>query len=86
MYFSRAILSYLVNAYGRDDSLYPKNPRLRAIVDARLNFDLGTLYLRYFNLYVSLFVFHNMSIYDAGETSSDGSHVNINGIVKHQYH
>ncbi|XP_073952276.1 glutathione S transferase D11 isoform X1 [Choristoneura fumiferana] len=51
---SRAILSYLVNAYGRDDSLYPKNPRLRAVVDARLNFDLGTLYLRYFNLYIPM--------------------------------
>nr|XP_021189522.2 glutathione S-transferase D7 isoform X1 [Helicoverpa armigera]XP_021189523.2 glutathione S-transferase D7 isoform X1 [Helicoverpa armigera]XP_021189524.2 glutathione S-transferase D7 isoform X1 [Helicoverpa armigera]WRX05924.1 GSTD1m [Helicoverpa armigera] len=51
---SRAILAYLVNAYGRDDSLYPKNPRLRAIVDQRLNFDLGTLYTRYYALYVPI--------------------------------
>ncbi|XP_075976241.1 glutathione S-transferase 1-like isoform X2 [Anticarsia gemmatalis] len=51
---SRAIMSYLVNAYGRDDSLYPKNPRLRAIVDQRLNFDLGTLYVRYAGLYVPI--------------------------------
>lgn len=51
---SRAILAYLVNAYGKDDSLYPKNPRLRALVDQRLNFDLGTLYPRYFNLYMPM--------------------------------
>ncbi|XP_063370310.1 glutathione S-transferase D7-like isoform X1 [Cydia amplana] len=54
---SRAIMAYLVNAYGRDDSLYPKNPRLRALVDSRLNFDLGTLFLRYFNLYAPV-LFH----------------------------
>ncbi|XP_063634741.1 glutathione S-transferase D7-like isoform X3 [Cydia splendana] len=54
---SRAIMAYLVNAYGRDDSLYPKNPRLRALVDSRLNFDMGTLFLRYFNLYAPM-LFH----------------------------
>ncbi|XP_041988753.1 glutathione S-transferase 1-like isoform X3 [Aricia agestis] len=48
---SRAIQAYLVNAYGRDDSLYPKNPRARALVDQRLNFDLGTLFRRYLDLY-----------------------------------
>lgn len=51
---SRAILAYLANAYGRDDSLYPKNPRQRAIVDQRLNFDLGTLYVRYSALYLPM--------------------------------
>lgn len=45
-------MAYLVNAYGRDDTLYPKNPRQRAIVDQRLNFDLGTLFARYLKLYV----------------------------------
>ncbi|XP_048000279.1 glutathione S-transferase 1-like [Leguminivora glycinivorella] len=51
---SRAIMAYLVNAYGRDDTLYPKNPRLRATVDSRLNFDQGTLFLRYYNLYMPM--------------------------------
>ncbi|XP_050739352.1 glutathione S-transferase 1-like isoform X2 [Eriocheir sinensis] len=44
---SRAICSYLASQYGKDDSLYPNNPRARCIVDARLNFDMGTLYRRF---------------------------------------
>nr|APW77568.1 glutathione S-transferase delta 1 [Pieris rapae] len=51
---SRAIMSYLANAYGRDGSLYPKNPRLRAIVDQRLQFDVGTLFSRYSALYAPM--------------------------------
>ncbi|XP_050665541.1 glutathione S-transferase D7 isoform X2 [Leptidea sinapis] len=48
---SRAIMAYLVNAYGKDDAIYPKNPRQRAIVDQRLQFDVGTLFPRYLELY-----------------------------------
>ncbi|KAM3966919.1 glutathione S-transferase delta 1 [Aphomia sociella] len=51
---SRAIMAYLVNAYGRDDTLYPKNPRIRALVDQRLYFDAGTLFLRYSNVYLPM--------------------------------
>ncbi|XP_049871075.1 glutathione S-transferase D7-like isoform X3 [Pectinophora gossypiella] len=54
---SRAIIAYLANAYGKDDSLYPKNPRLRAIVDQRLNFDIGTLFQRYMQVYAPM-LFH----------------------------
>lgn len=43
---SHAILSYLVNQYGKDDSLYPKDPYKRAMVDQRLHFDNGILYMR----------------------------------------
>ncbi|XP_034127072.1 glutathione S-transferase D1-like isoform X3 [Drosophila guanche] len=40
---SRAILIYLVEKYGKDDSLYPKDPQQKAVVNQRLFFDLGTL-------------------------------------------
>lgn len=40
-------------AFGKDDSLYPKDIRVRALVDQRLMFDLGTLYQRMAEYYVS---------------------------------
>lgn len=40
---TRAILTYLVDKYATDDSLYPKDVQKRAVVDQRLYFDLGTL-------------------------------------------
>ncbi|XP_067618362.1 glutathione S-transferase 1-1-like [Eurosta solidaginis] len=38
---SRAILIYLVEKYGKNDSLYPKCPQKRAVINQRLFFDLG---------------------------------------------
>lgn len=49
---SRVILTYLASMYGKDDSLYPKDVRIRALVDQRLHFDLGTLYQRTFDYFV----------------------------------
>ncbi|KAJ8893723.1 hypothetical protein PR048_006323 [Dryococelus australis] len=48
---SRAILGYLVQQYGKDDSLYPKEAKKRALVDQRLYFDIGTLYQRFGDYY-----------------------------------
>ena len=48
MIFSRSILCYLVNKYGREteknSQLYPVDPEQRAMVDRLLFFDNGTLY------------------------------------------
>jgi len=48
---SRAIMCYLVNKYGKDDSLYPKDPQKRAVVDKMLYFDVGTYYARFADYY-----------------------------------
>lgn len=43
---SHAINAYLVDKYGNNDSLYPKNLVKRAIVNQRLHFDSGVLEAR----------------------------------------
>lgn len=48
---SRAIMIYLVEKYGKTDSLYPKCPKKRAVINQRLFFDLGTLYQRFADYY-----------------------------------
>lgn len=51
---SHAIAGYLVGKYSSDDdSLYPKEPKKRALVDQRLHFDSGILFPRVHNLVVS---------------------------------
>uniref|UniRef100_A0A1Q3FTM2 glutathione transferase n=2 Tax=Culex tarsalis TaxID=7177 RepID=A0A1Q3FTM2_CULTA len=44
---SRAILIYLYEKYAKDDALYPRDPRKRALINQRLYFDMGTLYERF---------------------------------------
>ncbi|XP_049765496.1 glutathione S-transferase 1-like [Schistocerca cancellata] len=43
---SHAIATYLASQYGKDDSLYPKDPKKRAVVIQRLFFNEGVLYSR----------------------------------------
>ena len=57
--FSRAIITYLANQYGKDDSLYPKDPKKRALVDQRLYFDACTLYKASLDYYVSYTLLNN---------------------------
>lgn len=47
---SRAIIAYLFDKFGKDDSLYPKDPQTRAIINQRIQFDIGTLYKRFLDL------------------------------------
>lgn len=47
LYESRAMLMYLVEKYGQDDALYPRDARERAIVNHRLFFDVSLLYQRF---------------------------------------
>ncbi|KAH8247673.1 hypothetical protein KR038_007956 [Drosophila bunnanda] len=49
---SRAIVVYLVEKYGKPDSpLYPKDPQIRAVINQRLYFDMGTLYAAFATYY-----------------------------------
>ena len=40
-FHSKAIIGYLVGKYGKDDSLYPKEAKKRAVVDRLLYFDMS---------------------------------------------
>lgn len=48
---SRAIIVYLAEKYGKDDSLYPKDPQKQAVVNQRLYFDMGVLYQSFLTYY-----------------------------------
>lgn len=41
---SHAINAYLVGKYGKDDSLYSKDLKKRAVIDQRLHFDSNVLF------------------------------------------
>jgi len=65
---SRAICAYLVNKYGKNDQLYSKVPKERALIDMRLYFDLSVFYNSFSNYYVifsdgkTLFYFNQHSL------------------------
>ncbi|KAG5676408.1 hypothetical protein PVAND_006246 [Polypedilum vanderplanki] len=48
---SRPIAIYLVEKYAKDDSLYPKNAKQRAVVNQQLYFDMGTLSKRMYDFF-----------------------------------
>lgn len=54
---SRAIMTYLTDSYAKDDSMYPKDLKTRAMVDQRMQFDLGVLYKRTMDYYVNFYFF-----------------------------
>ncbi|CAG9859278.1 unnamed protein product [Phyllotreta striolata] len=52
LYDSGAIMKYLVDQYGKDDSLYPKDPKKGARVAQRLFFVSGTLFPGFFKTHI----------------------------------
>lgn len=52
---SRAICIYLVDKYAKNDSLYPKDPKTRALINQRLYFDMGMLYKAFSEYYFAPF-------------------------------
>lgn len=52
----------MVSAFAKDDALYPKDVRVRALVDQRLMFDLGTLYQKMTEYYVSSVVCYKIRL------------------------
>lgn len=45
-------MTFLISSYDNNDALYSKNIQTRALIDQRLQFDLGTLYARMADCYV----------------------------------
>lgn len=50
---SRAIYGYLANSYDKSGKLYPADPKKRAKVDQKLQFDIGVLYQRLGKYYLA---------------------------------
>ncbi|XP_044735595.1 uncharacterized protein LOC123297853 [Chrysoperla carnea] len=53
---SHAIVTYLVSKYAKDDSLYPKDLKKRAIVDRLLHFDSGIIFPRSRSIFYPIFM------------------------------
>lgn len=52
---SRAIACYLADTYGKDDSIYPKDTKQRAVVNQRLYFDGTNLVVKMRAIFVSTY-------------------------------
>ncbi|XP_023309103.2 glutathione S-transferase 1-1-like [Lucilia cuprina] len=48
---SRAVMVYLCEKYDKSQKLYPECPKIRAVINQRLYFDMGTLYKSFADYY-----------------------------------
>lgn len=75
---SHAIAVYLIEKYGDDKFLYPKDLYKRAIIDQRLHFDSGVLFPTFRRIVVNIYLFVDfpfkviffITIYSQSEWSS----------------
>lgn len=56
-------MAYLVNKYAKNDSLYPEDPKQKAIVDQMMYFDAGSLYYNLIKCYVCIDITIHCSIF-----------------------
>ncbi|KAH8348284.1 hypothetical protein KR084_006145 [Drosophila pseudotakahashii] len=75
---SHAINSYLVSKYGKDDSLYPKDLKKRAIVDQRLHYDSSAITSTGRAITFPLFWENNSEIPKARIDALEGVYKNLN--------
>ncbi|XP_016957851.3 glutathione S-transferase 1-like [Drosophila biarmipes] len=75
---SHAINSYLVGKYGKDDSLYPKDLKRRAIVDQRLHYDSSVVTSAGKNILAPLLGENKTEIPQARIDALEGVYKNLN--------
>ncbi|KAH8407566.1 hypothetical protein KR222_007011, partial [Zaprionus bogoriensis] len=59
---SHAIIAYLASKYGKDDSLYPKDLLKRAVVDQRLHFETGVIFINALRAVTRLVLFKGVTV------------------------
>ena len=61
---SQAIVGYLVGQYGKDDRLFPQEPRQKALVDRILMFDAAVFFPNFGGLYVRFYYLRYTKLID----------------------
>nr|AHC08049.1 epsilon glutathione S-transferase [Locusta migratoria] len=67
---SHAIATYFVSQYGKDDSLYPKEAKQKALVDQRLFFEAGTMSSRMRDIVYPVLFLGKTSVEDSVKASA----------------
>nr|QWV59552.1 glutathione S-transferase delta 2 [Lasioderma serricorne] len=68
---SHVIGPYLSKTYGKNDDLYPNDPKEKAVVDRLLNFDCGTLYPRIRQICFPVLFLGEIEVYDEHKVALD---------------
>lgn len=79
---SRAIACYLADKYGKDDKLYPKDLKKRAVVNQRLYFDASNLFVKIRNICFPILFLGETSIKDAMRDELNAALAFLEGFLK----